>query len=116
MNFCLSLLDEQIKGYENNSLFFIGLALIDVKENSWHGVDSFLFKLSSILKISRFLIIRHVYKSLAISYSKNTLENTSESDLDSSTILDSNLEDKLLDRLINLVNRFIIKGTHSSIY
>ena len=116
LDFCLLLLDEQIKDYKNNSLFLIELALLDIKENNWHEIDSFPFKLSSILKISRFFIIRHAYKSLAIFYSKNISENTSESDLDSPTIPDSNLEDKSLDRLTNLVNQFIIKGTYSPIH
>ena len=118
LDFYLSLLDEQIKGYENNSSFLIGLALLGVKENGWHGVDLFSFKLSSILKISRFLIIRHAYESLAISYTRteNSLENSSESDLDSPDISGSDLEHKSLDRLTNLVNRFMIKGTHSSIH
>ena len=118
LDFCLSLLDEQIKGHENNSSFLIGLALLGVKENGWHGVDSFPSKLSSILKISRFLIIRHAYESLAISYTRteNSSENSSESDLDSPDISGSNLEHKPLDRLTNLVNRFMIKGTHSPIH
>ena len=118
LDFYLSLLDEQIKSYKNNSSFLIELALLGVKENGWYKVNSFPFKLSSILKISRFLIIRYAYKSLAISYTRteNSSENSLESDLDSPDISGSNLEHKSLDRLTNLVNRFIIKGTHSPIH
>ena len=68
------------------------------------------------MKISRFLIIRHVYKSLAIFYTKNTSKNILESDLDSPNIPRSDLEHKSPDRLTNLVNRFMIKGIHSPIH
>lgn len=119
LNFCISLIDQRNDTHENNSPFTIGLALLGVKENGWHGVDSFPSKLSSILKISRFFIIRYAYESLAISYSmENNSENDSENDSDSPDVSGSDQDQqkqKPLERLTNLVNRFMIRGSHSPI-
>ena len=84
------MIDQRIDDSENNSPFLIGLALLGVKENGWHGVDSFPSKLSSILKISRFFIIRKAYESLGHEFSpENISENDLESDSDSPDISDS---------------------------
>ena len=116
--FCISLLDQRIDTHENKCPFLIGLALLGVKENGWHGVETFPSKLSSILKISRFFIIRYAYESLA---EPIPMENDSENELDSSDSSDieglfpSNTQQPL-DQLTNLVDRFMIRGSHSPIH
>ena len=66
----------------------------------------------SIRGISRFMVERFYLPlyELAILLLYMICESTSH------TISDSNLEDKSLDRLINLVNRFMIKRIYSPIY
>ena len=111
------MIDQRVDTYEKDSPFLIGLALLGIKENGWHGVDSFPSKLSSILKISRFLIIRKAYESLGQSFSsENTLENSLESDEYLSDISESDNDQKPLDRLTILVDRFMIRGSHSPIH
>ena len=117
LDFCISLIDQRIESSEKDSPFLIGLALLGVKENGWHGVDTFPSKLSSILKISRFLIIRKAYESLGDSFSpENISENDSESDSDSPEISESENHQKPLDQLTILVDRFMIRGSHSPIH
>ena len=116
LDFCLSLIDQKIDSNENNTPFLVGLALLGVKEKGWHGVDSFPSKLSSILKISRFLIIRYSYESSARPFpTENDSENDLESDSDSPNSSGQDLGQKPLDRLTTLVNRFMIRGSHSPI-
>ena len=111
------MIDQRVDSYEKDSPFLIGLALLGVKENGWHGVDSFPSKLSSILKISRFLIIRKAYELLGQPFSpENISENDSESDRNSPDISESDNDQKPLDRLTKLVDRFMIRGSHSPIH
>lgn len=113
--FCISLLNYNAKEHENESVFIIALSVLGVKRNGWEGVDRFPSKLSSILKISRLLLIRYAYEKSSISFYSEIADSSDSSDSDTQNWVINEKIPNSLERLQYLMNRFMVKGTFSPI-
>jgi len=117
LDFSLLLLD-YISSRDEYDLPLIGaLAVLGLDRNGFRGLDSYPSILSSILKISRFLVLRY-------SFEDSTTPNLDDDDGDddSSTLstpdrLFSGLDlgNGSLDRVKVLVDRFLIRGSNTPI-
>ena len=85
----------------------IALAVLGVTSKGFHRPETYMTQLSAILKISRFFVLRLSY------FTENSFDD-SNSDSNSSISLDLGLESEgPIARLISMVNRFMIRGSHS---
>lgn len=113
LNFCLSLLDHQTETDELECPLVIALAVLGVKETGFHGPESYPSMLSSIIKISRFLVCRYSYEESTTLRPQSNDELGSESEDISLIDLGLELGSGPLTRLTTLVNQFMISGSHS---
>jgi len=118
LDFSLSLLDH-ISSRDEYDLPFIGaLAVLGLDRNGFRGPDSYPSILSSILKISRFLVLRY-------SFEDSTTPNLDDDDDDDDESSTLSTPDRLfsgldlgngpLDRVKVLVDRFLIRGSNTPI-
>ena len=111
LDFSISLLDQKALQDEYELPLIGALAVLELTEKGFKGVDSYPSLLSSVIKISRFLVLRYLFK-------ENSFQNTldSNSDLESTFSLGLGLRDlEVLDRIKTLVDRFLIRGSNSPI-
>ena len=57
LQFCLSLLRQEVRTHEYESPFLCALAVLGVTEDSWKGPDKYLSLLSTLLKTSRYMFV-----------------------------------------------------------
>ena len=62
LEFYISLLNDLTTSDEINYSYIISLTVLEVTPTGFHGPEVYLFKLSAILKVSRFLILRYSYE------------------------------------------------------
>ncbi|KAL6714225.1 hypothetical protein ACLMJK_007647, partial [Lecanora helva] len=109
--FLLSLLDRKSDEDEYELPLVDALAVLGLEENGFRGPDFYSSILSSILKISKFFVLRFAFEP-RLEYpsdldSKSDISNIStEPDL---LFSDLNLSEKPLERLTTLIDRFLIR-------
>ena len=84
LEFCISLLNDPTISDKINCLFIISLTVLGVTSTGFHGPEVYLFKLSAILKVSRFLVLRYSYEETTTYSSEIEIDN---SDFNSSSRL-----------------------------
>lgn len=121
LDFCLSLLDQQAKIDEYELPFVNVLAVLGLDPKGFKGVDAYPSILSSILKISRFFILRYVWdESDHSDLSARPFSVPTRPDSEASTLAFGrklpNLEGlDLLAQLKRLVDRILIRGSFTPI-
>jgi hypothetical protein len=116
--FCLSLLNHPTGTDEYECPFVVAMAVLGVKELGFHSPDTYTSTLSSLLKISRFFVLRFSFESTTTPHPNIDIDSDSDSDSDDDSVDLEGLEDlpgKPLDRIKYLVNRFMIRGSHTPI-
>ena len=91
LNFYISLLNNPIETDEIQYPFIIAMAVLGIMEKGFHGIDIYLSKILTILKVSRFFVLRYSYKDTAIANIQIDNKN-SNSDLNNSDFLKLGLE------------------------
>ena len=115
LDFCISLLNDPTETDEIQCPFIIAMAVLGVTEKGFHGTDTYPSKMSAILKVSRFFVLRYSYEDTAIADIQIDNEN-SNSDSDNSDFLELGLgQQKPLKRLTSMVDKFFIRGTNTPI-
>jgi hypothetical protein len=61
LRFCMALLDQRNIDHDYDSAFVCGLAVLEVKEVGWKGVDQYPPILSKLIKISRFIVVQQAF-------------------------------------------------------
>jgi hypothetical protein len=63
MEFCISLLRQKIRDHEYGCAFICASAVLGRKISGWDGVEDYPPKISSLIKIARFLVL---YKAIRL--------------------------------------------------
>ncbi|KAL6718593.1 hypothetical protein ACLMJK_002827 [Lecanora helva] len=118
LSFLLSLLDRKSDEDEYELPLVDALAVLGLEENGFRGPDSYPSILSSILKISKFFVLRFAFEP-RLEYPSDLDSNSNISDLDLSRepvllFSDLDLSEKPLERLTTLIDRFLIRGTKTT--
>ncbi|KAL6717725.1 hypothetical protein ACLMJK_005640 [Lecanora helva] len=118
LSFLLSLLDRKSDEDEYELPLVDALAVLGLEENGFRGPDSYPSILSSILKISKFLVLRFAFEP-RLEYPSDLDSDSNISDLDLSRepdllFFDLDLSEKPLERLTTLIDRFLIRGTKTT--
>ncbi|KAL6716772.1 hypothetical protein ACLMJK_006340 [Lecanora helva] len=118
LSFLLSLLDRKSDEDEYELPLVDALAVLGLEENGFRGPDSYPSILSSILKISKFFVLRFAFEP-RLEYPSDLDSNSDISDLDLSRepdllFSDLDLSEKPLERLTTLIDRFLIRGTKTT--
>ena len=115
LDFYISLLNDPTETDEIQYPFIITMAVLGVTKKGFHDTDTYPSKMSAILKVSRFFVLRYSYKDTAIANIQIDNEN-SNSNSDNSDFLELGLrQQKPLKRLTSIVNKFLIHGTNTPI-
>jgi len=120
LDFTISLLDQSTSEDEYDLALVDALAVLGVQQNRFRGVDSYPSILSSILKTSRFLVLRYSFENssrISTTRGKEIAEDSDSSTSSTPEQLFSGLDlgEGPLSRLKTLVNRFLIRGTRTPI-
>ena len=75
LEFYISLLNDPTTSDKINYPFIISLAVLGVTPTGFHGPEVYLFKLSAILKVSRFLVLRYSYEEITTYSSEIEIDN-----------------------------------------
>ncbi|KAL6716774.1 hypothetical protein ACLMJK_004686 [Lecanora helva] len=118
LSFLLSLLDRKSDEDEYELPLVDALAVLGLEENGFRGPDSYPSILSSILKISKFFVLRFAFEP-RLEYPSDLDSDSNISDLDLSRepvllFSDLDLSEKPLERLTTLIDRFLIRGTKTT--
>ena len=123
LEFCISLLDEQIRQNEYNSVMVCALAVLGVKKDGWLGPDRYPSILSAVIKLSRFMVIQDALETAGPIEPKSREGRRPSSSSDSSSE-SSNHNSSSRDRQIGFrkdclglvkeaMDRFMVRGSHS---
>ena len=118
LSFILSLLDNKSEKDEYELPLIDSLAVLGLEENGFRGPDSYPSILSSILKITRFFVLRFAFEP-SLEYSSDSDSDSDLSDLSPEPDLlfpGENLDTGSLERLRALIDRFLIRGSYSTIH
>ena len=111
LDFCLSLLDDSTESDEIDRPLIIALAVLGVTSTGFLGPDRYPSILSAVLKIGRFFVLRTCYENSTTEYPKIDIDNSDDSD--DSITSDTSSNDKSLRRLKTMIDRFMIRGSHT---
>lgn len=96
LGFCYSLLDQQVQSSEYDAALICALSVLGITSTGWKGPDLFPSLLSAVIKISRYFVILTAF------------ETSQDVDTDDTS-------DGWLSITTHIMNRFMVKGTHSPI-
>ena len=107
------MLDDSTESDEIDRPLIIALAVLGVTSTGFLGPDRYPSILSAVLKIGRFFVLRTCYENSTTEYPKIDIDNSNDSD--DSITSDTNSNNKSLKRLKTIIDRFIIRDSHTPI-
>ena len=125
LNFCIELLDQRITRTEYESPLVNALAVLGVEEDRWLGLDRYPPILSRMIKLARMIVVQHAWEnsnedeqantSGSVSQMRELLSNESDHDEENESEPEGFVTEGtgFLERVRDMMNRFMIRGSHS---
>ena len=138
--FCISLLNQQITNHEYDSSLICALTILRVKKNEWLSSNRYSFILSTMIKISRMMMIQQTWKQCdqtksrqsSINNSSHVSSSNSSSSINSISNFDSSYSEihhdsdekitrinsadssEILQKVRQMIDQFMIRDSHDS--
>src|SRR5271170_6841280 len=103
LEFCISLLDDKARFNPYECALVVAISVFGATQQGWRGPDTYAPFLSGIIKLARMMIVQHVM----------TEAGYGADDSDSSVRSLGDDKPDPMKMLRDMVNKFMIKGTHS---
>lgn len=112
LTFCIALLDERMTHKEYHSPMVCALAVLGVKIDGWLGPDRYPPILSTVIKISRFMVIQDALETTDLVESEFSGEDSQPSSSNSDA-RSREVQQDCLWLVQDAMNRFMVRGSHS---
>jgi len=112
LTFCIALLDERMTHKEYHSPMVCALAVLGVKIDGWLGPDRYPPILSTVIKISRFMVIQDALETTDLVESEFSGEDSRPSSSNSDA-RSREVQQDCLWLVQDAMNRFMVRGSHS---
>jgi len=117
LNFCIELLNQTITRHEYHSALVCALAVLGVNDDGWKGPDRYPPILSSMIKISRFMVVQ---KALDISKVEDEFNDDRPYDFEIEDTITSpaaasarKKQGGCLQLVAKMMDKFMVRGSHS---